>query len=139
MKKKKEVRPKYKPVIHLQKEQNLGWETEEGYFVDFDRVGTKELIGLLRGLTIFTGWQDHVRASPIDREREKYFERLEKILGKRFTEVNPKEQRKIYFLNNKSKIEDAIRKVLSTREHIPNKKEGKEIRRKKAQGKYVVD
>jgi hypothetical protein len=139
MKRKKEVKPKYKPIVALLKEQNLTWETVDEYFVDFNQIHTKELIELLRKLTIFTRWQDDVTVKPINKEREKYFERLEKILGIKFTEVKPSEARKIYFLTNQDKIEEAIRKVLATREHIPNKKEGKKIRRLKAQGKYVID
>jgi hypothetical protein len=139
MKNKKEVKPKYRPITALLTDQNLGWDTIDHFFVDFNQVHTRELIDLLRKLTVFTRWQDDVTVKPINKEREKYFERLEKILGIRFTEVKPSEARKIYFLANQTKIEEAIRKVLATREHIPNKIEAKKIRRLKAQGKYVID
>lgn len=51
----------------------------------------------------------------------------------------PEQERINFFLDNISTIEHEIRNILATREHIPTRKQAKEVRRKKAQGKYFVD
>lgn len=137
--KNKPTRPKYSSINDETMKLEGGVSPVDVYFIDFKKIHTKELIILMRNLTIHSRWIGDIRRKPVDSEREFYFKNLESLIGVKFTDMSPTQQRVNYFLDNILNIETEIRKVLATREHIPSGKEAKEIRRKKSQGRYFVD
>lgn len=105
---------KKKQLAQLQNEYGVRkWDHPKGeyseYYIPYNECRTPGLLALLQSA------------------RAKHSE-----LGNRIAELVKKQEE----LNG---IMHRLKTELATREHIPNKQEKKEIRRKKAQGKCVVD
>lgn len=113
------------------------------YYVDFTKVHTKDLVRILQRLTIHNQFTDNYNMKMADGEtfdRVLYLKLLSDYCGVDFT----KEESSTLVLNKRFMLEQDciirdLRKELSTREHIPNRKQSKILRRLKAQGKYIID
>ncbi len=130
----------YKTLLTVLKETYVSNEIKEksvkAYDIDFKQVRTADLIRMYRNLTLFDQWTGSIIVKAPDAEREEYFKTLASFINVKFSEVDAESIRNKTFLEQKDKIIQQLRNILATREHIPN---AKEIRRKKAQGKYVID
>lgn len=112
------------------------------YYVDFKLVHTKDLVRILQRLTIFSNILQLKMPTSKTYARLAYLELLKEYTNVDFTE-NEIDQLILYknqeFLDEQDSIIKNLKQELSTREHIPNKKQSKIIRRLKAQGKHVID
>lgn len=111
----------------------------DAYAVDFNLVNTLDLLRLYRNLTLFNYWTSELKIKEPDADREAYFATLATVIGIKFTELDAESIKNKTFLERIPIIVKQLRDILATRENIPNKKQSKEIRRKKAQGNFIVD
>jgi hypothetical protein len=115
------------------------------YFVDYKLVHTKDLIVMLQRLTIFRGVMHELRLPTTSQsERIIYLNIIKEFTGIDFTQsgfdVIPLEAvMNMRFLDQEEDIKKRLRAELETREHVPNKKQSKILRRLKAQGKHIID
>ncbi len=114
------------------------------YYVPYELVRTEDLIELMRGLTIFTGFISYLKMpSQNTVERMTYLDLMKGYTGVAFDEEEFNEMkewvRNKHFVDNQNMFFNKLKKELSTREHVPKGKDKKIIRKLKAQGRYVVD
>jgi len=135
-------KPKYQSLERVLRDTYTNWtatHSVEAYDIDFNKVQTSDLITLYRNLTLFTYWIGDLKVSSPDLEREAYLHVLASVIDVKFNEMDAKSIKNKTFLENRPVLISKLKAILATREHIPNKKQAKEIRRKKAQGKFIVD
>ncbi len=140
-------RNEYKSIAQQLKEMGIVCRPHaevcvEYYMVDFKKVSTKELVKLYRHLTFFNGWIGWLEIPRIDKERVAYLNKVNKFLGTNFTieeELDPMDVRILKFTNNEEAYKIKIKEILDTRENVPNKKQGKVVRKLKSQGKFFID
>lgn len=114
------------------------------YYVPFELVRTEDLIDMMRCLTIFDGFISYLKfptAKQLDRMT--YLDMLEEYTDMEFTESEFSTIQQLVrnrdFMERKYEIYKLLKQELSTREHVPNKKDKKIIRKLKSQGKYIID
>lgn len=139
---------KYKPIDVVVKEK-YGKDAPLSfvikYYVDFSQVRTKDLVNMLQIFTLQSRWAKNrlpnlELPTPKSYDRILYLEVLSEFCNFYFTDAELDELiRNKNFIRDRQEILNSLRKELSTREHIPNKKQGKILRRLKAQGKHIID
>lgn len=114
------------------------------YMVNYELVKTKDLVDMLQRLTIcdnFTNYVKRPSASMINRLN--YLDELKSFVGIDMTDPEFTHLSQLVvnqqFLSNLDYYISKLRKELATREHVPTKKDGKIVRKLKAQGKYIID
>lgn len=122
-----------------------GYSFVNQYYVDFKLVDTKGLVHILQKLTIHNSHTSSEEDSlelptPKTYDRVLYLKELSAYCGVDLAEREIDE----LILNKKFTLERMeiirkLRKELSTREHLPNRKQSKILRRLKAQGRHVID
>lgn len=113
------------------------------YYVDFKLVDTKGLVNILQKLTIHHSYSQE---SDLKMPHPKMYDRilyLKELSAYCDVDIAEKEideliRNKQFILERDSIIRN-LRKELSTREHVPNKKQSKILRRLKSQGRHVID
>ncbi len=111
------------------------------YNVDFKLVDTKGLVNMLQNLTIHGRYEpDLPMPTPKTYDRILYLRELSAYCGADVAEQEISELIKNKeFINNRDVIIRTLKEELSTREHIPNKKQSKILRRLKSQGRHIID
>jgi hypothetical protein len=143
-----QAQKKYKPIDVVVMEQfgksaRLSFVLQ--YYVDFTKVRTKDLVKMLQVFSIHVRYADNEMESlklptPKAYDRIIYLKVLSEFCDVDFTDAELDELiRNKNFIRDKDEILRYLRKELSTREHIPNKKQGRILRRLKAQGKHIID
>lgn len=135
-------KPKYHSLERVLRDTYSKWtpvHSVDAYYVDFKKVQTIDLINLYRNLTLRNYWLGDLKVKEPDEEREEYFKVLASVIDIKFSELDAETIKNKTFLENRKVIISELRSILATREHIPNKKQAKEIRRKKAQGKFYIN
>jgi len=119
--------------------------TSQHYFVDFKLVHTKDLVEMLQRLTIFRNALRYLKLPTASQsDRLIYLGVIKEFTGINFalTGFDLEALEAVMnrnFLDQEGDIKKRLRAELATREHIPNKKQSKILRRLKAQGKHIID
>jgi len=111
------------------------------YYVDYKLVDTKGLVMILQNLTRNGNYEPNLpMPTPKTYDRILYLKELSSFCG-----VDVAEQEITDLVRNKEFIRDRediiwnLKEELKTREHIPNKKQSKILRRLKSQGRHIID
>jgi len=108
------------------------------YFVDFNRLHTKQLLTLYRDITLFDDWISNYRLPKVDTERIWYLKQFNKCFGTniQITDEIDKDTKRLYeFFSNRHTYGHTLKAILDTRENIPNKKTRQNNKTKKIAGK----
>lgn len=111
------------------------------YNVDYKLVDTKGLVMILQNLT-YNGRHepDLPMPTPKTYDRILYLKELSSYCGTDVAEQEITELiRNKEFVQNREGIIRELKEELATREHIPNKKQSKILRRLKSQGRHIID